>query len=74
MANRPRRSSATQASAVPDEDDLYNNSPASIALLEEEFEPVGDTNSPSFPTNKTLAAFFNNANSNNDNSILSLES
>ena len=61
MAHRPRRSGATQTFAIPDEDDIYNDSSASIALLEEEFEPVEDTNSPSFPNNhmnKTLAAFF----------------
>ncbi|CAG5180852.1 uncharacterized protein ALTATR162_LOCUS9469 [Alternaria atra] len=76
MTNRPRRSGATQTFAVPDEDDIYNNSPASITLLEEEFRPVEDTNSPSFSDNninETLAAFFYDANS-NSNSILTVES
>jgi hypothetical protein len=76
MTNRPWRSGATQKFAVPDEDDIYNDSPASIALLEEEFEPVEDTNSPSFPDNtinETLAAFFYDADS-NSNSILTVES
>jgi hypothetical protein len=39
-----------------------------IALLEEEFEPVEDSNSPTFPNNdmnETLAAFFYDADSNN---------
>jgi len=76
MANRPQRSGATQTFAVPDEDKIYNDSPVSIALLEEEFEPVEDPNSPSFPNNnmnETLAAFFFDANSNN-NSTLTVES
>ncbi|CAG5137353.1 uncharacterized protein ALTATR162_LOCUS72 [Alternaria atra] len=76
MTNRPRRSGATQTFAVPDEDDIYDNSPASIALLEEEFGPVEDTNSPSFSDNnidETLAAFFYDADS-NSNSILTVES
>jgi hypothetical protein len=76
MAYRPQRSGATQTFAVPDEDNIYNDSPASIVLLEKEFKPVKDTNSPSFPNNnmnETLAAFFYNANSNN-NSILTVES
>jgi hypothetical protein len=78
MANRPRRSGATQTFAVPDEDDIYDDSPASIALLKEESEPVEDTNSPSFPDNdinETLAAFFYDVNSNsNSNSIPIVES
>jgi hypothetical protein len=68
MAYRPRRSGATQTFAVPNKDNIYNNLLASIALLEEEFKPVEDSNSPSFPNNninETLAAFFYNANSNN---------
>ena len=76
MAYRPRRSGATQIFAIPDEDDIYNNSPASIAPLQEEFEPVEDTNSPSFPNdnmNETLAAFVYDADSDN-NRILTVES
>jgi hypothetical protein len=76
MTNRPWRSGATQTFAVPDEDDIYNDSPASIALLEEEFKPVEDTNSPSFPDNtinKTAAAFFYDSDS-NSNSIITVES
>jgi hypothetical protein len=76
MTNRPRRSGATQTFAVPDEDDIYNNSPGSIALLEEEFKPVEDTNSPNFPNNtinETPAAFFYDSDS-NSNSILTVES
>ena len=76
MANRPRRSGATQTFAVPDEDDIYDNWPASITSLEEEFEPVEDTNSPSFPDNdinETLAAYSYDGNS-NSNSIPTVES
>jgi hypothetical protein len=75
MANRPRSSGATQTFAVPDEDDIYDHSPASITLLEEEFEPVEDTNSPSFPNNdinETLAAYFYDGNS-NSNSVPTVE-
>jgi hypothetical protein len=42
MANRPRRSGAIQTFAVPDEDDIYDDLPASIAPLEEEIEPMND--------------------------------
>jgi hypothetical protein len=69
MTNRPRRSGATQTFAVPDKDGIHDNSPASIAPLEEEFEPVKDTNSPSFPDNdinETLAAFFYNVDSDSE--------
>ena len=75
MTNRQRRSGATQTFAVPDEDDIYNDSLASIAQLEGEFKPVEDINSPSFHNNidKTLAAFFYDINS-NSNSVLTVES
>ncbi|KAF2034789.1 hypothetical protein EK21DRAFT_85344 [Setomelanomma holmii] len=71
-----QRSGATQTFTIPNKDDIYDNSPALIALLEEEFEPVEDNNSPSFPDNdinKTLAAFFYNDDS-NSNSILTVKS
>jgi hypothetical protein len=54
MANRPRRSGAIQTFAVPDEDDIYDDLPASIAPLEEEFEPIEDTNSPSLPDDNNI--------------------
>ena len=76
MTNRPRRSGATQTFAVPDEDDIYDDSPASTAQLEEEFKPVEDIDSPSFPNNninETLAAFFYDINS-NSNSVPTVES
>jgi hypothetical protein len=76
MTNRLRRSGATQTFAVPDDDNIYNDSPALIAQLEEEFKPVEDINSPSFPDNninETLAAFFYDINS-NSNSVLTVES
>jgi hypothetical protein len=69
MANRPRRSGAIQTFAVPDEDDIYDDSPASIAPLEEEIEPMIDTNSPSFSDNninEILAAFFNDVDSDSE--------
>ena len=51
MTNRPWRSGATQILAVPDEYDIYDDSPASIAGLYEEFKPVEDIGSPNFPSN-----------------------
>jgi hypothetical protein len=51
MANRPRRSGAKQTFAVPNKDNIYNDSPALTAPLEEEVKPVEDTNNPSFPDN-----------------------
>lgn len=76
MTNRPRRSGATLTFAVPDEDDIYDDSPASIAQLEEEFMPVEDVDISSFPEyniNETLAAFFYDING-NSNRVPTVES
>ncbi|USP82221.1 hypothetical protein yc1106_09495 [Curvularia clavata] len=62
MTNRPWRSGATQILAVPDEDDIYDDSSASIAGLYEEFKPVEDISSPNFPSNI------------NSNSVITVES
>jgi hypothetical protein len=61
VANRPSRSRLTQAFAVPDEDDIYDD--ASIAPLDETGTAEATDNNSLIDINETIAAFLHDADS-----------